>query len=270
MAAKPCMECGRRPKMAGRHRCRTCWLRHEPIGEQVAAARRRLAMVPPELRLKRTKTVQKLAPEGTAWCAGCQTFRDLEDFARDGKATQCRPCSSATAHASMTQRVYGLTSAQYDELLALQGGRCAICRNRPGSKRFAVDHDHDTGVVRGLLCSTDNHDLLGAGYDSPVKLLAAWHYLNTPPTSGLWIPPEQGLVAPEPAAAQRPADGSAPAHGHAPALGGNVSEQPAQPVAREDFAGVLAPGWAWGDPEQIRLAYLKLGTVLDDLQASPF
>ena len=47
----------------------------------------------------------------------------------------------------MVERTYGLTAEQYDALLARQGGRCAICRARPKSKRLAVDHDHATGEV---------------------------------------------------------------------------------------------------------------------------
>jgi len=58
----------------------------------------------------------------------------------------------------MVERVYG---ADYDRLLKRQGGRCAGCGGRPQKKRLAVDHDHKTGRVRGLLCSTCNHDILG-------------------------------------------------------------------------------------------------------------
>lgn len=189
MAALPCKECQRRPKAAGRHRCVTCQLRHEPIGEQVAAAARRLAMVPEEMRVKRTKTILAHAPEGTSWCAGCQSFRDLLDFGKG--ATKCRACSSAKAHATMIEKTYGLTASEYSALLEAQGGRCAICRARPKSKRLAVDHDHKSGAVRGLLCSRCNHDLMGSAWDSIALVAALWHYLNTPPASGAWPSPEK-------------------------------------------------------------------------------
>lgn len=189
MTTRPCKECGRRPKWAGRHRCKTCYLRQAPIGEQVEASRRRLAMVPAELRQKRTKTMQSLAPSGTAWCAGCQSFRDLEDFGKG--ATQCRPCASSNTHAARVAKVYGLEAGEYDALLKRQGGRCAICRARPKTKRLAVDHDHKTDAVRGLLCSRCNHDLLGSAWDSLAMATALWHYLNTPPALGVWVPPEQ-------------------------------------------------------------------------------
>ncbi|UYL87156.1 endonuclease VII [Microbacterium phage OscarSo] len=205
MAAAPCKECGRRPKAPGRHRCDTCQLRHEPIGDQVAAARRRLAMIPEDMRLKRSKKILELAPAGTTWCAGCQSFRDLVDFAKG--ATKCRPCASAVAHEAMVAKTYGITGDDYAALLKRQGGKCAICRARPKSKRLAVDHDHKTGAVRGLLCSRCNHDLMGSAWDSLAIAVALWHYLNTPPASGAWLPPEAapGLMPVESAVRPSPA-----------------------------------------------------------------
>lgn len=155
-------------------------------------------MVPEEMRLKRSKKIVALSPAGTTWCAGCQSFRDLEDFGKG--ATTCRACASAKTHAAMVEKVYGITGDDYETLLALQGGKCAICRARPISKRLATDHDHKTGAVRGLLCSRCNHDLMGSAWDSMAIAVALWHYLNTPPTSGQWMPPEVAppLVAGEP------------------------------------------------------------------------
>jgi hypothetical protein len=200
---QPCKVCHRRPKESGRHRCVTCRLRAEPIGDQVAAARARLAMVPPELRRKRTKTMQAQAPAGTAWCAGCQSFRDDADFGKG--ATTCRACASAKSHAAAIAKTYGLTGDDYEALLKRQGGGCAVCGGRPKSKRLAVDHDHKTGAVRGLLCSRHNHDALGALADSLAMVTALWHYLNTPPASGLWRPlGDQPSLTPVLDAAERP------------------------------------------------------------------
>lgn len=152
-------------------------------------------MVPPELRVRRSKKILAAAPPETSWCAACQSFRDLVDF-RKG-ATTCRPCSSSKAHAAAVEKTYGLTADGYAELLKLQGGKCAICRARPISKRLAVDHDHKTGAVRGLLCGRCNHDLMGNAWDSLAIASALWHYLNTPPAAGAWLPPEaQPLLEP--------------------------------------------------------------------------
>jgi hypothetical protein len=193
---QPCIECRVLPKWGTRHRCRACYFRHQPIGERIAEARRRLEMVPVELRQSRVP--EKEWPAGKRWCAGCQSFVPLEDT----RGSRCIPCASASQHGAMIAKTYGIDAAEYDRLLALQDGKCAICRARPKKKRLAVDHSHKSGAVRGLLCSRCNHDLLGAGWDSGAMLLAAWHYLNTPPTSGVWVNPERGLVAPSTVAAE--------------------------------------------------------------------
>lgn len=74
---------------------------------------------------------------------------------------------------------YGLTLEAYDELLAQQEYVCAICKKPPNGKfKFlAVDHDHITGRIRGLLCTTCNLGL-GALKDSKNILRAALAYLE--------------------------------------------------------------------------------------------
>jgi hypothetical protein len=51
---------------------------------------------------------------------------------------------------------YGLSVEEYEQMLAAQDGKCAICRNPPKKYRLAVDHNHQTGQVRKLLCSGCN------------------------------------------------------------------------------------------------------------------
>lgn len=46
----------------------------------------------------------------------------------------------------------GLTVEQYDKLLLDQGGVCKICGRPPKKLRLSVDHNHQTGAIRGLLC----------------------------------------------------------------------------------------------------------------------
>jgi hypothetical protein len=55
-------------------------------------------------------------------------------------------------------RRYGLTIARYEEMLEGQRGVCAICDGLPSGKNksLCVDHDHETGAVRGLLCHRCN------------------------------------------------------------------------------------------------------------------
>lgn len=73
---------------------------------------------------------------------------------------------------------FGITPEQYDQLLADQRGVCAVChRSDPTGRRLAVDHDHQTGVVRGLLCSNCNR-AIGQLAESPDVLAAALAYLR--------------------------------------------------------------------------------------------
>src|SRR5262245_61146757 len=80
------------------------------------------------------------------------------------------------------RRRYGLSPAEYDALLAEQGGACAICRKRPKG-RLCVDHCHLTGTVRGLLCRKCN-TALGYLKDDQASLVAALAYLGALPRDG--------------------------------------------------------------------------------------
>lgn len=77
---------------------------------------------------------------------------------------------------------YGLTLETWEEILAEQGGVCAICRQEPSrtgqnTQRLQVDHCHSTGRVRGLLCLRCN-SLLGHARDDQTILAAAIIYLR--------------------------------------------------------------------------------------------
>jgi hypothetical protein len=91
-------------------------------------------------------------------CRGCVTLRNKQNRAArhwDGDV-------ALMMRDQTLRRKYGVSVAQYDEMLAKQGGGCAICRvagdhprNR-GNGALHVDHDHKTGRVRGILCATCN------------------------------------------------------------------------------------------------------------------
>lgn len=203
--------------MTGRHRCIVCATRHLPIDDQVERARWRVGMVPPALR--RAVVPSYLWPPGQRWCGSCQSFVDLADV----QGSRCRACASSAAHSKRIEKTYGLDREAYDALLKLQGGRCAICRARPKSKRLAVDHDHKTGVVRGLLCSRCNHDLMGAAWDSQAMALALLGYISAPPAAGHWTAPEDSG---RPAAVAGPGALSGP---------GGTTARPNLPVAPESL-----------------------------------
>lgn len=73
--------------------------------------------------------------------------------------------------------LYGLSLEDYENRLRAQGGVCAICGAASVGKRFDVDHDHETGAVRGLLCTSCNNGLRHFG-ESLDTLHAAVFYLR--------------------------------------------------------------------------------------------
>ena len=149
--AKLCTICGESQKAPGQpQRCRECLEATWPAARREAAADERLAMIPVALRLARVPADQW--PAGRRWCAGCQSFPRLKDC----QGARCRTCAGRAAHAGMVKRTYTIngrpfTADDYAFLLRHQGGRCPICLRESHTKRLAVDHDHETGEVRGLL-----------------------------------------------------------------------------------------------------------------------
>jgi hypothetical protein len=84
---------------------------------------------------------------------------------------------TATAREGHLRRKFGITQADYDALLERQGGGCAICGKPPGKISLHVDHDHETGEVRGLLCVGCNN-ALGQFHDDPALLDRAIDYVG--------------------------------------------------------------------------------------------
>lgn len=150
---KPCKEEGcDRPKMRDKHRCGWHYLLTLSTDEQVRYADRRLKLKEerPDF-VRRSRVAPADWPEGTRFCSGCQCFIPL--FYASG--SRCKACASRAAHASRIESTYEITREEYEELLAWQGGVCYICGQVPRGRRLAVDHDHVTNAVRGLLCAND-------------------------------------------------------------------------------------------------------------------
>src|ERR1035437_9773262 len=77
------------------------------------------------------------------------------------------------------KRKYNITQEQYNELFNKQNGKCAICGKHQSElkKALGIDHDHETGKNRGLLCDKCNL-LLGHANDNVQVLTQAINYLN--------------------------------------------------------------------------------------------
>jgi hypothetical protein len=123
-------------------------------------------------------------------CPDCGEQKPLEAFPRnrnckDGRHPYCKPCHNArtkeskqrlyggSRHYHLRQR-YGIGADEFDELVRLQGGVCAICGRADPEH---VDHSHETGEVRGVLCFNCNGGL-GQFRDSIDALVAAAAYLE--------------------------------------------------------------------------------------------
>ena len=161
------------------------------------------------LDLVRKMNLPELPPEvqhepGTILlrCSDCNRMKPIDEFHADngkfttrdrhGRHRYCKPCSNGhatkynkTMNGKMTARNTGLKKkykidhAEYERMLAAQGGGCAICQSKePGGKgRFAVDHDHVTGKIRGLLCTSCNCGL-GRFRDDSLRLRLAADYIE--------------------------------------------------------------------------------------------
>lgn len=86
-----------------------------------------------------------------------------------------KPAKLAAYRVWQLQTLYGITKQQYDDMLIAQDGNCAIC-TLPMTQPH-VDHNHKTGVVRGLLCFKCN-TALGKFQDNVANLKRAITYLG--------------------------------------------------------------------------------------------
>ena len=105
-----------------------------------------------------------LAIDGMKRCARCEVVKSVDEFddcarAVDHYSSKCKRCRED----QRLRDVFGISIEDYEELQDSQGARCAICGRHQSefNKRFAVDHCHETGDIRGLLCFTCN---VGIGY----------------------------------------------------------------------------------------------------------
>ena len=125
-------------------------------------------------------------------CTSCKINKPFSDFhasgkAADGRASWCKACANSVARGyrkrsydSADKRKwhlsyrYGLTPEAVETMRRQQGGRCALCT--AALDKFHIDHCHNTGVVRGILCHQCNVRL--GGWDDLVWRMRALRYLG--------------------------------------------------------------------------------------------
>jgi len=135
----------------------------------------------------------------TKRCLTCGETQPLDDFvknkkAKDGRMMRCKKCWRAATrkwrqqnpkgqrylkrnHRVCHLRQYGMTPADYDAMFAAQLGVCALCHQPGKYKGLHVDHDHETGRTRALLCSTCN-TALGLFKENPELMEQAAEYIR--------------------------------------------------------------------------------------------
>jgi hypothetical protein len=117
-------------------------------------------------------------PDGFRWCSGCQQAVAHQDYTLNagtasGFGSRCRACVRTANSDAYFYRKYKLTRRALVRLRDEQDDRCAIC-GEPQPEH--LDHDHETGGIRQLLCQRCNHGL-GLIRDDPKLLHAAAYYV---------------------------------------------------------------------------------------------
>jgi 5-methylcytosine-specific restriction endonuclease McrA len=115
----------------------------------------------PETRSKKTKTCSPQCQKTARQAYG------KEYFEVNRKAIRLKD----------TARRYGISLDALRDLIDESNGTCHICGQTDVGKELAVDHDHQTGAVRGLLCQRCNI-MIGMALESTATLLAAIAYLE--------------------------------------------------------------------------------------------
>ncbi|MEU5698398.1 endonuclease VII domain-containing protein [Streptomyces aurantiacus] len=129
-------------------------------------------------------------PHGHKLCRTCGEIKPHSEWHRnstasDGLSTRCKACRAIQGRQGHLKRQYGMTEAERDEMVASQMGLCVICLKAPA---VHVDHCHQTGRVRGVLCFNCN-SAIGKLGDDPDAVRRAAAYLE----GSSWKPT---LVAP--------------------------------------------------------------------------
>ncbi len=140
-----------------------------------------IGIQPDKKRLQRIRDDEPLGPDNFRWAEPLTRERALAYYREWNRAN---PDVRRVKHLSDK---YGITLSVYDAMFKAQGGKCAICKREEGSygrrgnhggiKRLAVDHNHETGEVRGLLCD-DCNVALGSFGDDPLRIMRAIVYLK--------------------------------------------------------------------------------------------
>ena len=121
-------------------------------------------------------------------CGGEHT-RTSHQLGRKSRARECPEYKSPNwsgfdREDAIMRRTYGISMKDFDALVEFQNGNCAVCFKplEVMNRRANIDHDHDTGEVRGILCTGCNTGIGHLG-DNIEGLKRALYYLENTPYS---------------------------------------------------------------------------------------
>lgn len=138
-----------------------------------------------EYRVNFAKTIAARYPDGKRTCAKCKEEKTLEEFTTDRSRSmgsgKCVPCNRKDAMKYKIKKMYGIEWEEFEQLIEKAQSRCEICKAdlALGVKGLAphIDHDHNTGRIRGILCGLCNRGIGQLG-DDLERVEAAASYLR--------------------------------------------------------------------------------------------
>lgn len=124
------------------------------------------------------------------WCKACRGIYHNSEEAKIKRRDYMRRLRSTPegyrkARSAQLLCKYGIDMDDYDDMFRFQNGQCAICYRTPeecsdartGTQALFIDHDHESGHVRGLLCNRCNRAIGMFGHDVALLRLAAEYLL---------------------------------------------------------------------------------------------
>lgn len=122
--------------------------------------------------------LRRQTPEYKAMAAAAsKRYRSTPEYRLKKAAYRAMPKHKDKRRDTLLRQQFGITLDDYNVMLEAQGGVCAICGNIDPVRSLAVDHCHETGKVRGLLCRDCNQGL-GLYRDNITRLHKAAEYLR--------------------------------------------------------------------------------------------
>ena len=129
-------------------------------------------------RQDRQRTTHRVEERRCHKCGVPVEWKPGKPVCADCRIDKRDPVKSAAKERRRRLRKYGLTEAEYNAILEHQGHRCGICAtDTPGAKGWVIDHCHDSGMVRGVLCSQCN-SAIGLLREDPVIIDRAAEYVR--------------------------------------------------------------------------------------------